>query len=70
MDLKLSPERYQLDIPQGIWLEFFTQLTHDNRGRLITLKLLDGQLGDFDLLRHKPLFSVIYDRPTTATTWW
>jgi len=63
MDLKLSPERHQLDIPQGIGLEFFTQLTHDNRGRLITLQRLDGQMGNFDLLRHKPLFSVIYDRP-------
>jgi hypothetical protein len=63
MDLKLSPERHQLDIPHGIWLEFFTQLTHDNRGCLITLQLLDRQMGNFDLLRHKPLFSVIYDRP-------
>lgn len=63
MDLELSPRRYQIDIPQGIWLEFFVQLTQDNRGRLITLKLLDNQPGNFDLLCHKPLFSVIYERP-------
>ncbi|MBE9113326.1 DUF5335 family protein [Nodosilinea sp. LEGE 07298] len=63
MDLELSSKRYHLDIPQCLWLDFFTQLTDENRGRFITLKLLDGQLGDFDLLHHKPLFSVIYDRP-------
>lgn len=63
MDLKLFAKRYQLDIPQGLWLDFFAQFTDDNKGRLITLQLLDKQMGDFDLLRHKPLFSIIYERP-------
>lgn len=63
MDLRLSDQRYQLDIPQPLWLEFFDQFNDDNRGRLITLKLLDRQLGDFEVLRRKPLHSITYDRP-------
>ena len=60
MQLGLSYKRYQLDIPPAVWSEFFDQLTDENRGRLITLKLLDDQLGDFEVLRHTPLHSITY----------
>ncbi|PSR18182.1 hypothetical protein C8255_08695 [filamentous cyanobacterium CCP3] len=60
MQLGLSYKRYQLDIPPAVWAEFFDQLTEENRGRLITLKLLDDQLGDFEVLRHTPLYGITY----------
>jgi hypothetical protein len=63
MHLELSDKRYQIDIPQAVWPEFFDQCTDDNRGRLITLKLMDAQMGDFEVLRHKPLWAITYDRP-------
>lgn len=63
MNLELSYKRYQLDIPHGIWQEFFAQLTDEHRGRLITLKQLDQELGDFNVLCQKPLFSITYDQP-------
>ncbi|MBD1874366.1 DUF5335 family protein [Nodosilinea sp. FACHB-131] len=63
MDLELSCKRYQLEIPHGIWQEFFAQLTDEHRGRLVTLKQLDKELGDFNVLYQKPLFSITYDQP-------
>ncbi|MGB3308296.1 MAG: DUF5335 family protein [Nodosilinea sp.] len=63
MQLGLSYKRYQLAIPPAVWSEFFDQLTDENRGRLITLKLLDDQMGDFEVLRHAPLQAIAYDRP-------
>ncbi len=63
MNLELSYKRYQLDIPHGIWQEFFAQLTDEHRGRLVTLKQLDQELGDFNVLYQKPLFSITYDQP-------
>jgi hypothetical protein len=63
MDLQLSPNRYQLDIPRQVWSEFLQRFNEDNRGRLITLKILDCQHGDFELLSQEPLFSVVYEPP-------
>ncbi|MBE9138164.1 DUF5335 family protein [Nodosilinea sp. LEGE 07088] len=62
MTLELSYKRYQLDIPQSIWVEFFAQFTDEHRGYPLTLKLRDPQLGDWELLRHKPFFAIAYDR--------
>lgn len=62
MPLELSYRRYQIDIPQAVWPEFFDQCTDDNRGRLITLKMLDAQMDDFEVLRHRPLYAITYDR--------
>lgn len=67
MPLDLSYQRYQLDIPSVVWSEFFEQLTDENQGRLITLKLLDERLGDFEVLRHTPLHSITYDCPTDGS---
>ena len=63
MKLGLSQKRYQLEIPQLVWEEFFEQFTEDNRGRPITLQILDQQLGSFNLLSSTPLHSVIYEPP-------
>lgn len=61
MDLALSHQRYQLDIPRGVWQAFFAQLTDERRGHLITLQLGDRQRGDYDLWRHSPLLAIVYD---------
>jgi hypothetical protein len=63
MNLGLSQKRYQLEIPQLVWEEFFEHFTEDNRGRPITLRIMDQQVGHFDLLRGTPLHSVIYELP-------
>ena len=63
MDLELSPNRYQIDICQQVWPEFFMRFTDDNRGRLLTLKILDRQQGDFEVLSGSRLSSVVYEPP-------
>lgn len=62
MPLELSYRRYQLDIPHGIWPDFFAQFTEDNRGRPVVLKQRDGQQGEVALLRSTSLDAVVYDR--------
>lgn len=62
MLLEMSYRRYQLDIPHGIWPDFFAQFTEDNRERWMALKQLDGQRGEVALLRPTPLAAVVYDR--------
>jgi hypothetical protein len=63
MDRPLSESAYRFVIPQPIWSEFLAQFTQDNRGRLVTLKILDDQLGDFEVLSHTPLFAIAYEPP-------
>ncbi|WP_035984666.1 DUF5335 family protein [Leptolyngbya sp. KIOST-1] len=63
MQLGLSYKRYRLDIPPRVWSEFFEQFTDENQGRLITLKLVDEQLGDFTVLRRTPLHAIAYHGP-------
>ncbi|WP_017302340.1 DUF5335 family protein [Nodosilinea nodulosa] len=63
MDLPPSQTQYRLVVPPQVWREFFEQFTSDYRGRLITLKILDQQMGDFEVLSHKRLFSVLYEPP-------
>ncbi|MGF1517295.1 MAG: hypothetical protein ACFCVB_05750 [Nodosilinea sp.] len=62
MPLETSSRRYQLDIPHGIWPDFFAQFTEDNRGRLMALKQLSSQRGEVALLHPTPLDAVVYDR--------
>ncbi|MGB3137063.1 MAG: DUF5335 family protein [Nodosilinea sp.] len=68
MQLGLSYKRYQFDIPPAVWSEFFDQLTEENQGRLVTLKQLDDQLGDFEVLRRTPLHSIDCDRHDLVVT--
>ncbi len=62
MLLEMSYRRYQLDIPPGIWPDFFAQFTEDNQGRPMALKQLDSQREEVALLRPTPLEAVVYDR--------
>jgi|GEM_PF-2536896 len=62
MPLEISYRRYQLDIPHGIWPDFFAQFTEDNRGRSMALKQLDSKRGELALLRYTPLGAIVYDR--------
>ena len=48
-------------IPQENWLEFFDTFTDGNRGRHIKIELLDPELGDEELIKDAPLFSINYD---------
>ncbi len=60
MALELSCPRYQVEIPPLVWAEFFELMTDDNRGRLITITLLESQLGEVEVIRHRPLYSMTY----------
>lgn len=42
------------------WTEFFEQFTHDNRGRLIKLEILNRERGDEILIENAPLWSLVY----------
>ncbi len=48
---QISPDR---------WLEFFDQFTHDNRGRLIKLEIVNRERGDEILIENAPLWSLVY----------
>lgn len=61
MKLELLQQRFQIGIIQSVWTDFFNQFTIDNRDRLITIKILDCQLGNFDILKASPLHSVTYN---------
>jgi hypothetical protein len=61
MNLALSHQRYQLDIPRGVWQAFFAQLTDERRGHLMTLKLWERELGACDVLRDSALLAIAYD---------
>ena len=42
------------------WGEFFDQFTHDNRGRLIKLEIVNREGGDEILIENAPLWSLVY----------
>lgn len=63
MSLSLLQDRYRISIPRSVWPEFLVRLTDDYRGRLIVLKILDYQMGHFEVLAHEPLHSVVYEPP-------
>lgn len=43
------------------WVEFFDQLSDGNRGRLVTLEVIDPEYGEEILVHGQPLFNVVYD---------
>ncbi|MEG3849667.1 DUF5335 family protein [Microcoleus sp. herbarium19] len=57
----------KIDINKSVsrerWGEFFDQFTDGNRGRHISIELLDPELGDAELIKNAPLHAIIYDRP-------
>ncbi len=50
-------------VPQERWGEFFDQFSDGNRGRQISIRSIDSELGDGELIRSAPLMAMIYDRP-------
>ncbi len=45
------------------WGEFFDQFSDGNRGRHISIELINAELGDEELIKDAPLMAMIYDRP-------
>jgi Family of unknown function (DUF5335) len=50
-------------IPQEQWGEFFDQFSDSNRGRHISIRSIDSEFGDGELIHEAPLMATIYDRP-------
>ncbi len=44
------------------WGEFFDPFSNGNRGRRISIKIIDSELGDAELIQNAPLMAMIYDR--------
>jgi hypothetical protein len=51
-------------VPQDRWVEFFDQFSDGNRGRHISIEILDSELGDQELIQNAPLMAMVYDPPT------
>lgn len=50
-------------VPQDRWTEFFDQFSDGNRGRFLSIKLSNSELGDQELIQNAPLMAIVYDRP-------
>ncbi len=50
-------------VPRERWGEFFDQFSNDNRGRRISIEIINSELGDEELIQNAPLMAMIYDRP-------
>lgn len=51
-------------LPPERWGEFFDQFSDGNRGRSISIEIIDSELGDQELIQNTPLMAIIYDRPS------
>lgn len=51
-------------IPSDRWGEFFDQFSDGNRGRLISIEIIDSELGDEGLIKNAPLLAIVYDCPS------
>jgi hypothetical protein len=67
MDGIWSYRRYQIDVPQSLWPDFFEQLTHDHRGQLITLNQFPPASPVVHVLSHNPLQSITYQTPSPSS---
>jgi Family of unknown function (DUF5335) len=50
-------------VPIDRWVEFFDQFSDGNRGRHISIEILDSELGDQELIQNAPLMAMVYDPP-------
>ncbi len=50
-------------VPQERWGEFFDQFSDGNRGRHISIEIMNSELGDEELIQNAPLMAMVYDRP-------
>jgi hypothetical protein len=50
-------------LPRKRWGEFFDQCSDGNRGRLVSISIIDSDLDNKDLIEAAPLMAMIYDPP-------
>lgn len=50
-------------VPRERWGEFFDQFTDGNRGRQISIEIINSELGNAKLIQNSPLQAMVYDRP-------
>ena len=51
-------------VPRERWGEFFDQFSSGNRGRHISIELIDSEFGDEELIQNAPLMAIVYDPPS------
>jgi Family of unknown function (DUF5335) len=49
-------------VPQERWGEFFDQFSDGNRGRHISIEIINSE-GAEELIQNAPLMAMVYDRP-------
>lgn len=47
-------------VPQERWGEFFDLFSSGNRGRHISIEIIDSELGDAELIQNAPLMAMVY----------
>ena len=50
-------------VPRERWGEFFDQFSDGNRGRPMSIEIIDPELGDQEVVQNEPLMAIVYDRP-------
>jgi hypothetical protein len=50
-------------VPSAQWGEFFDQFSDSNRGQRISIKSIDLELGDRELIHGVPLIAMVYGCP-------
>jgi Family of unknown function (DUF5335) len=48
-------------IERARWVEFFDQFSDGNRGRHVSIEILESELGDEELIQNAPLMAMVYD---------
>ncbi|MEH2439145.1 DUF5335 family protein [Nostoc sp.] len=50
-------------VPRERWGEFFDLFSSGNRGRYISIEIIDSELDNAELIQNAPLMAMVYDRP-------
>lgn len=50
-------------VPRERWGEFFDQFSDGNRGRHMSIEIINSEIGDEELIQDAPLMAMVYDRP-------
>ena len=50
-------------VPREQWGEFFDQFSDGNRGRHMSIEIINSEIGDGELIQDAPLMAMVYDRP-------
>jgi Family of unknown function (DUF5335) len=59
----MSKTDLRKSLPRDRWGEFFDQFSDGNRGRHISIEMINSALGSEELIQNSPLIAVIYDHP-------